>query len=63
MWLTPGRASGGEKYAPILFINTPEEGECYGKEVQRHRKMDYKPLIYLPDEAWPGSIQVATSRG
>ena len=26
MWLTPGRTSGRKTSAPILFINTPEEG-------------------------------------
>ena len=33
--------------APILFINTPEEGECYEEEVQPHRKTDCKPMIYI----------------
>ena len=26
MWLTPGRASGSKNTAPILFINTAEQG-------------------------------------
>ena len=47
MWLTPGRASGRKNSGPILFVNTPGEGECYEKEVLPHRKTDYKPMIYI----------------
>ena len=41
MWLTSAKESGRNNSAPLL------EKECYPGEVQPHRKMDYKPMIYI----------------
>ena len=45
MWLTPGKASGRKKSAPIPFTDTHEE-------VQPHRKTDYKLMIYIVSMAF-----------
>ena len=42
MWLTPGRTSGHNEIAPIFFT----EG-ILRREVQSHRKTDYKPMMYM----------------
>ena len=53
MWLTLGRASGRKNSAPILFINTPEEGLLYVKKSDPIGKKDYEPTMIDRGNVYP----------